>query len=152
MIWYGIGGAFLALGLFAGVQTVRLSNANEAYAEHLKADAEAALAAEQAARKVEQDHAKALAAVAEQYEQDKRDAQRKAESVAADLRSGALRLRREWAGCETGRLSADAATAARESDADARVREQSAAALIGLGAQCDAHVKGLQEVIRKDRE
>lgn len=103
--------------------------------------------AEQAAREQERRHAEALNAAAEKYEQDKRHAQEQADRVVADMRAGTLRLRREWAGCETARVSAATAAAA-EPDATAADRSESAGRIVRAAAECDAQVTGLQEVIR----
>jgi hypothetical protein len=114
--------------------------------------AEAAQKALQAVREQERRHAEALAKIAEKYEQDKRDAERKQAGVVADLRAGNLRLRNHWQGCQAAARVSAAASAARESDAVARVREEAAGRIVRIGAEADAQVRGLQEVIRKDRE
>lgn len=98
----------------------------------------------------ERQKAQALAAIAQQYEQDKTDALDREARLRADLAAGTVKLRREWQGCETSRLS-DAATATRELDAAAVVRERLAAEIVRLGADADAQVRGLQAVIVADR-
>lgn len=121
------------------------------FASHLALDAEAEARAQQAARDTEQRHARELNEIAARYEQDKRDAQAKADAVVADLRSGNLRLRREWQGCETNSLSRAAASASQPNDR-ADDRERLASLVVRAGAECDARVKALQDVLRKERE
>lgn len=107
--------------------------------------------ASELARKVEQAHADDLAQVAEQYEQDKRTNESAHNDLVAGLRAGTERLHQRWqAALATGDLSRTAASAA-ESDAAAADREGSAARIIAAADQCDAQVKGLQDVIRADR-
>lgn len=159
-IHYAIAGGFLALAAFAGLQTVRLSDAkadlaeaNMAMESHLRIDAEAEARAQEAARLVEQYHAKELNDIATRYEQDKRDAQAKADAVVADLRSGALRLQRRWQGCESvsGRLPDHPANQS-ELDAAERERQESAGRAIGAAEACDAQVAALQDALRKVTE
>lgn len=113
-----------------------------------KAQAAKQLADAQAkARETEQRQAREIAAIAEQYERDKRaadDAQRK---LVGDLRAGNVRLQKRWAGCVS-----DAAASAAELDAAARDREEGAAALVRAGAEADAVIRALQEILRKERQ
>lgn len=114
--------------------------------------AEAALADVLAARAKEQAAVKRVAQIADQYEQDKIDAQTAADRLVADLRAGNRRLHDRWqAAIATDSLS-DAATAASRADAAQRDREASAARAIAAADQCDAQVAGLQAVVRSDRE
>jgi hypothetical protein len=53
----------------------------------------------------------AAATAATQYEKGKHDAQVVADAVVVGLRNDTIRLRREWAGCETGNLAQASATA-----------------------------------------
>ena len=99
----------------------------------------------------ERERAAQLAAIAEQYERDKADAQAAADAVVAELRDGTVRLRQHWQGCEaTARVSADA-TAAALADAAAELRRKGAGDLVSIGDACDAHVRGLQRVIGASR-
>lgn len=127
----------IALWLAYRVDALELSAAIE------QRNAAANIADAQArARKVEQRAADAMNAAAEQYERGKLDAEQAAERVAAALRAGTLRLRREWAACETDRL-ADGAAAARELGEAEQRRIELALAAVRVGAQCDAQVAGL---------
>jgi GTP1/Obg family GTP-binding protein len=100
----------------------------------------------------ERQAAKALAEVAAQYEQDKRNAQVAQERVVADLRAGNLRLRKLWEAERATDELADAATAARHADELAQLRREAAGRIVRVGAEADAQVRGLQKVVRKDRE
>lgn len=138
--------AFAALavcaGSYASIQTVRLHHAQLVIAETAKLAAQAQADAQAKARAIEHAQAQAVANAATEYERGKADAQATADAVAADLRTGALRLRREWAQCETGRLSA-AAAATRELETTAASRDALAAAIIRVGAECDAKEREL---------
>ena len=105
------------------------------------------LAASEAARKAEQAHADALAAIAEQHEQDNRDAEADHARVVDDLRAGKTRLQLRWRGCE-----ATTAASAGQLDAAARDREESAARIVRAAREADDWIKRLQDVIRSDRE
>lgn len=122
-----------------------------AMSEHLAADRKAESDHKDKIRKLEQDLAAAQAGVSEAYEKGKKDAEATGAAVAADLRAGNLRLQQRWAGCETQRLS-DSAAAAGELDAAARDREESAGRIVRAAAQCDAQVRGLQELLILERE
>lgn len=145
----------LALALIAVIaalwmQTSRLQRLQLRAAEAQAEMAAAAASAAQAARAIEQAQALADAAIAESYERGKSDAQAAADRVVADLNAGTLRLRREWAGCETQRLS-DAAAATRELDAAEQGRAASAGRIVRAAAECDAQVSALQALVRADR-
>ncbi len=147
LLAYVSGALLLACLLLSAGWYVEDAAHDRTKSEHQAANDRAAREFADAARQVEQAHAKALAAVAEQYEQDKRDAEQKAASVAADLRSGAVRLQKRWGQCETGRLSSAAASAV-ELDAARRDREESAGRIVSAAAHCDAQVRRLQDALR----
>ena len=113
--------------------------------------AQAETKAVQGARATEQASAETLADIGTQHEEDRRDAETVPAAVAADLRDGNLRLRREWQGCETQRLS-DAAAAAHERDALAASRDALAGNLVRVGRDADDQLRACQAVIRADRE
>ena len=125
--------------------------ADLAMAEHLAADRKAESDRRNEVRQLEQILAAAQADVSNAYEKGKKDAEATGAAVAADLRAGNLRLQQRWAGCETQRLS-DAAAVAGELDAAARDREESAGRIVRAAAQCDAQVRGLQELLILERE
>lgn len=99
---------------------------------------------------VERQRVKRAEAVATQYEQEKADAESKGAAVADGLRAGNLRLQQRWAGCEA-RVS-DLAAASGQPDGGADDRADSAGRIIRAAAACDAQVRGLQALIRSDRE
>lgn len=103
-------------------------------------------------RALEQQHAGVLAEVGQAYEKGKHDAERKSLDVVAGLRAGTVRLRQHWQGCEATSRASASASAAREFDAVAQVRAEAAGRIVRYGAEADAQVRGLQDVIRKDRE
>lgn len=147
----------LALLAALGVQTWRLhaaqlatAKAETALAALQRDHAQAQADAQATARKAERDIAAAHDAAAMEFERGKREAEAVGNRVAADLRAGAVRLRNEWAGCETDRLS-DAAAAARERDAAEQRRIESAGRIVRAAAACDAQVSALQAIVRADR-
>lgn len=104
-------------------------------------------AAHVAARAAEHEQADKLAEIGETHEQARAAAPAVADAVVADLRADRLRLRREWAGCETQRLS-EASAAAVERDALAQRREELAGAVVRVGRDADDQLAACQAVIR----
>lgn len=100
---------------------------------------------------VERQKAQQLAAIAQQYEQDKTDAQAREASLRADLGNGERRLRREIGALYTSQLSGAAAHSA-ELAAAAQRGAEAVAAAIGVGAQCDARDKAWRAVAEEDRK
>lgn len=68
--------------------------------------------------------------------------------IVADVRSGALRLRREWAGCPSADRAAENSTAESSPDGDAELRATGAAAIIRAFDDADIQVRGLQDYAR----
>lgn len=136
--------AIVALVVWS-VQQVRVLDAREELAAG-RAEAEAA------ARETERRLREAADAIAAQYEEEMKRAGEKHAAVVADLERGNLRLRAHWQGCQaTADLSRAAESAARADEAS-RLREQAAARIVRVGSECDAHVSGLQSVIRSYTE
>lgn len=130
------------------VQQVRVVNARAEIADLHARIATAHAAAETEARRIEHRWRNELDEIEARYEKEKTDAEQAHFRVVADLESGAARLRAYWQGCQaTADLSA-AATAAWRADELARLREQAAARIVRVGVECDAHVRGLQSVVR----
>lgn len=101
---------------------------------------------------IEREMARRMAGVAADYERERQDAQDRADRVVADLRAGNVSLHRRWQACDaTARVSA-AATAPGFADGGADDRNESAGRAIAAAAACDAQVRGLQAVIRADRQ
>ena len=125
--------------------------AKAAHAEmtaHLLADAKAQAQAEKAARDTEHKLAAANEAAGEQYEKGKRDAEAAGKRVADDLRAGNLKLRKRWQGC----VVSGAASGSGEPDAEAADRAESAGAVIRAAHEADEQIKGLQDVLRAERQ
>lgn len=129
----------------------RADRAEGAQAADQRDTAQARVAAEQGARATEKSAASDMAEIGARHEEDRTDAETVPAAVAADLRAGNLRLRREWAGCETQRLS-DAAAAARERDALAASRDEAAGRIVRIGRDADDQLRACQAVILADRE
>lgn len=105
----------------------------------------------QAARATEQASTQTLTDIGTQHEEDRRDAETVPAAVAADLRDGNLRLRREWQGCEAQRLS-EAAAAAGERDALTASRDALAGDLVRVARDADDQLRACQAVIQADRQ
>lgn len=158
----------MRLALAAAVVIVLLAGGNAWQYEHgrrVSADcaktaaqaagelAAAQAANEAAARKLEQAKAAGTIAAADAYAKGKHDAEMAADSVVDDLRTGTLRLRDEWQGCQArldGALSGAAAAAGRADAAEQR-RAESAGRIVRAAAECDAQVSALQALVRADR-
>lgn len=140
-------------GTAAKHETAATLAASRADAAESRADA---LTAERdalaAALAGERERAEKLNDIADRYERERNEAQQHADKLAADLRAGTLRLRERWQArvCPAGDMPATAA-ATGITDAAAADRAESAARIIGAAAECDAQVRGLQAVIRADR-
>ena len=120
--------------------------------KHLIADNKAEQDAKDEAVRYKDALATAHNAVSAAYEKGKSDAEAAAKRTVADLRAGNLVLRERWTACKA---SADLpATAADPSEPDAGThdREESAGRIIQAAAQCDAQVRGLQELLLLERK
>ena len=144
--------ALLALGLafWLGGQGTRadLADYKTKMAEKTAQVAQAATKASELARQQEQAHAQALADVAQQYEQDKTDAQESHARLVANLRRGTVRLQDHWT-CPSGVPQVGTSTGI--ADEIARLQQESAGRIVEAVAECEAQVKGLQAVALADR-
>ena len=128
-------------------------SAANARAERLARELAAAEeAVEDLSRALDAERARAaeVARIGNEHEEARRDAETVPAAVAAELRAGNLRLRREWAGCETARLS-DAAAASAERDALAGLRAEAAGRIVRIGRDADDQLRACQAVIRAYR-
>lgn len=98
----------------------------------------------------EREYAQRLQAIATKYEGDKNAIERQAAADLASLRDGTIRLRQQWQGCEA--RSAETRGTSGQPDGGADDREESASRIVRAAAECDAQVRGLQSVIRSDRQ
>lgn len=140
----------MALSFGAG-WSWRGSRAEAASNKATLSQAKAETVAQQDARATEHASAERANEIAESYERGKQDAQVTSDRVAADLRAGNLKLRNEWAACETQRLS-DATASASRIDASADDRAASASRIVRAAADADAQIRGLQALVSADRE
>lgn len=144
------GALFIAFWLWIGYQLGGQS-ARKELADYRASVTQSVLDAQQKARKAEQAHAQALAQVAQQYEEEKARVRTENDKLVADLRAGTVKLHQRWQAERATRDLSGAVARAAEPDAAERDRQDSAARITAAGDTCDAQVRGLQEVVRKDR-
>lgn len=120
---------------------------------HLKRDTAYQLAeAEAKAREIERRRVESIAEIEAKHASELGRIESEVEALVSDLRAGNLRLHQRWQACTaTGELSAAAARSG-IADAGADDRAESASRIVRAAAECDAQVRGLQAVIRADRE
>lgn len=148
------GVALLAAGAFAAGWYVRGQGARADLAS-VKLDmaaqqtgyALASAQAESVALASYQALAERLAEIDKTHRQEMNDAKVKADRVIADLRSGALRLRDEWATARATAATVQAAAAVGGADGGSALREQGAADLVRAGAECDSTIRALQHAL-----
>lgn len=116
---------------------------------HLSADRGAEAVAKQRARLEEIRLGLIFDAIGATHDQEMRDAIAKERATAADVLSGALRLRQHWA-CKARDLPG-AAGSAEVADEGAELRAAAAGRIVRIGAEADAQVKGLQELLKAER-
>lgn len=148
---YAIAALLLMALSFAAGWSWRGSRADAAINKAALAQSKAETAAQADARAAEHASARRANEIAESYERGKQDAQVTSDRIAGDLRAGNLKLRDAWAGCETQRLS-DAAASASKPDAGADDRAASASRIVRAAAEADAQIRGLQALVKADRE
>lgn len=113
-------------------------NAANVRGEQVIAEFRAAEAqAQREAREAERSAQAAVDRAATEYQRGLADAETTERDVLSDLRADNLRLRAEWRGCATDRLSVAAEAAGRVAATD-RSRAALAAAAVRIGAECDA--------------
>ena len=95
----------------------------------------------------EAEKAQAIAAIADKYEQDKRESDEAQKRLVADLRAGAVKLQNRWRGCVS-----DVAATAAERDAAAADRDASAARVVRAARDADDQIRALQEIVKADRK
>ena len=146
----GLGGAGAA-GYYKGkVDAERV--AKLAMDEHLVEDREAERAATEIANRYKDALATAQNAVSAAYEKGKADAEANAKRVVADLRAGNLVLRERWTSCQASSGLPRPTPDTSEPDARTADRDESAGRIVQAAAQCDAQVRGLQELLLLERK
>ena len=146
----GLGGAGTA-GYHKGKADAERA-AKIAMSEHLAEDREAERAATEAADRYKDALATAQNAVSAAYEKGKADAEANAKRVVADLRAGNLVLRDRWTSCQASSGLPRPTPDTSEPDARTADRDESAGRIVQAAAQCDAQVKGLQSLLRLERQ
>ncbi len=146
----GLGGAGAA-GYHKG--TVDAERAAQiAMDKHLAEDRASERAAEQEANRYKDALATAQNAVSAAYEKGKKDAEATAKRTVADLRAGNLVLHNRWTACQASLDMPAAPAAPGEPDAGTADRNESAGRIVQAAAQCDAQVRGLQELLLLERK
>ena len=120
--------------------------------KHLADDREEEAKAKDKARADRDALAVAQNAVSAAYEKGKKDAEATAKRTVADLRAGNLVLRNRWTACEASADLPAAAADPSEPDAGTADRAESAGRIVQAAAQCDAQVRGLQELLLLERK
>ena len=120
--------------------------------EHLVEDREAERTATEAASRHKDELAAAQNKVSAAYEKGKADAEANAKRVVADLRAGNLVLRDRWTSCQASSGLPRPTPDTSEPDARTADRDESAGRIVQAAAQCDAQVKGLQSLLRLERQ
>ncbi len=120
--------------------------------EHLVEDREAERTATEAASRHKDELAAAQNKVSAAYEEGKSDAEATAKRTVADLRAGNLVLRNRWPACKTSDGVPSTAADPSEPDAGTADRAESAGRIVQAAAQCDAQVRGLQELLLLERK
>jgi hypothetical protein len=151
LLGYVSGGLLLALLAVSGllwaerIQHATTKATGELALAKIRADVEAdRLASEREARTREAGIRAEYDRAAQVFEKERDDAK----ALVDDLLGGNRRLRREWAACETTARVSGATTAAGIPDGDAEVRREGIRRVLGIVAECQAHVRGLQSVVR----
>jgi hypothetical protein len=120
--------------------------------KHLAADREEETKAKEKARADRDALAVAQNAASAAYEKGKRDAEQNSKRVVADLRAGNLVLRNRWTACQASLDVPTTPAAPSEPDAGTADRAESAGRIVQAAAQCDAQVRGLQELLLLERK
>ena len=120
--------------------------------EHLVEDREAERTATEAASRHKDELAAAQNKVSAAYEKGKSDAEATAKRAVADLRAGNLVLHNRWTACQASLGMPAAPAAPGEPDAGTADRNESAGRIVQAAAQCDAQVRGLQELLLLERK
>lgn len=154
-------GVAVLLFLFAGVQTWRLGNAQDDYADYrdkvVAATAKAAQAAATAREKAQEafiEYQSKSAEAERNYQAGRESAIHAQTTLVSDLRNGNQRLQQQWRGCESNRVRAGQAVAGTASgpDADADLRAEGTGYLVGNADYADGWIVWLQSELIATRE
>lgn len=158
-IMYALLAALVAAGGFGIWKTVQLANERSAHKttklEHAAGLANLAAATRKAlveARARERQHSETMARIGAAHQQELTRVQADHDRLVDDLRTGIVRLQQRWAGCPAAAGVPGTGASGPGADAGARDREASAGRIVRAAAECDAQVRGLQSIIRADRQ
>lgn len=147
--------------LVAGVQTWRLGNAQDAYAEYRDKVVAATAKASQAAAAAREKALEAREAylwksgeAENAYQAGRESAINYQNTVVADLRSGNVRLRNEWSACMSRPVPSGGPTsgASEGSDGEASVPAEAFGRVLRVGADADNAIQWLQSELMATRE
>ena len=141
-----LAGALVIGCIFLGARST-ISDLRADAASERAAQSEARAAALTLARNAEHAKAEQIAAIADKYEQDKREADEAQKRLVGDLRAGAVKLQNRWRGCVS-----DVAATAAERDAATADRDASAARVVRAARDADDQIRALQEIVKADRK
>lgn len=154
-VQYVSGGLIVALLVFGGWQCSAkqaaqrdAAVAREALAINARNAAEAWAAFEADARQRERNHQLDLKEIESAYQERMRHVQTGADRLVADLRAGTVQLREQWRGCVAASAVPGADGAEPGTDGGADLQAAGVGRIAGIVGTCDAHVSGLQDVIR----
>lgn len=143
--------ALLVVATFAALSWLDANALRHVLAERDRADAVASLVAVGVARATEQAGAETISKIGETHEQDRIAAEDVPDVVAAAVRAGTLRLRQQWAACETSRLSA-AAAATGGDHAAADDGAEAAGRIVRIGRDADDQLRACQATVAAYRQ
>ncbi len=155
VLWKYVSGALLialVVAIFAGLSfrtSAAVSAAGRVAAEQRANGLAQDLKQSEAARVAEHAQAVRFGLAANQFEQDKTDAESHASKLAADLRAERVRLRPTWR-CPAASVPGVAASAG-QPDAAAADRAESAARVVRAAADADAQIRALQAILKSER-
>ena len=141
----------LALALGWAMWSKERATSRADMAEVQLQDAQAEVKALESTLAKERAGAKKMDEIGTEHENDRTEAETVPAAVVADLRNGTLQLRKQWAACETSRLS-DATAAALERDALAELRRKDQGDLVRIGRDANDQVRACHAVVIADRE
>lgn len=121
-----------------------LAKARAEWAKQSLAQAEAYIAARERAERAERTYAETSKAAAAEYQRGLKDGQEKATAVADSVRSGSLKLRKQW-DCASDRVpDYHAAAAGPDTDDAAELRATDSGNLVRVGSDADSLAVRLQ--------
>lgn len=141
-VYAAIGAIIVALLIALGYQTHELDKAKLAIVERDGKISAMNEKAQEDARAADAAIAEARAEAGKKFEEGKKDAQTEHDRIVAGLNDGTVKLRREWAACETNRLSEGVAAVTELGEAERR-RNESAGRIIRAVDECVAQTASL---------